>query len=91
MVDIWHKRALSCIEGWSICPVQFTVATPQHFLYFFPEPHRHGSFRPTNSLQRTGQGKAQEFVSVYEAFDLDWIASLLGRVPCLSEQIMRSL
>ena len=26
---------------------QFTVAPPQHFLYFFPEPHGHGSFRPT--------------------------------------------
>jgi hypothetical protein len=27
--------------------VQFTVAPPQHFLYFFPEPQGHGSFRPT--------------------------------------------
>ncbi len=26
---------------------QFTIAPPQHFLYFFPEPHGHGSFRPT--------------------------------------------
>ena len=26
---------------------QFTVSPPQHFLYFFPEPHGHGSFRPT--------------------------------------------
>jgi hypothetical protein len=24
-----------------------TVALPQHFLYFFSEPHGHGSFRPT--------------------------------------------
>ena len=24
---------------------QFTLAPPQHFLYFFPEPHGHGSFR----------------------------------------------
>jgi len=29
------------------CATQFTVAPPQHFLYFFPEPHGHGSFRPT--------------------------------------------
>jgi hypothetical protein len=26
---------------------QFTVAAPQHFLYFFPKPQGHGSFRPT--------------------------------------------
>src|ERR1039458_8711678 len=26
---------------------QFTVALPQHFLYFFPDPQGHGSFRPT--------------------------------------------
>src|ERR1039458_5761038 len=26
---------------------QFKVAPPQHFLCFFPEPHGHGSFRPT--------------------------------------------
>ena len=24
---------------------QFTVALPQHLLYFFPDPHGHGSFR----------------------------------------------
>jgi hypothetical protein len=27
---------------------QFTVAPPQHRLYFFPEPHAHGSFRQLN-------------------------------------------
>jgi len=26
---------------------QSTVAPPQHFLYFFPDPQGHGSFRPT--------------------------------------------
>jgi hypothetical protein len=31
---------------------QFTVAPPQHFLYFFPEPHGHGSFRPTLGASR---------------------------------------
>ncbi len=31
---------------------QFTVAPPQHFLYFFPEPQGHGSFRPTLGLLR---------------------------------------
>jgi hypothetical protein len=33
---------------------QFTVAPPQHFLYFFPEPHGHGSFRPTLGALRRG-------------------------------------
>ena len=33
---------------------QFMVAPPQHFLYFFPEPHGHGSFRPT--LEAVCQG-----------------------------------
>ena len=31
---------------------QFTVALPQHFLYFFPEPHGHESFRPTLAALR---------------------------------------
>jgi hypothetical protein len=35
-------------------PAQFTVAPPQHFLYFFPEPHGHGSFRPTLGALRRG-------------------------------------
>jgi hypothetical protein len=26
---------------------QFTVAPPQHFLYFFPDPHGNAAFRPT--------------------------------------------
>lgn len=34
--------------------VQFTVAPPQHFLYFFPEPQGHGSFRPTLGALRRG-------------------------------------
>src|ERR1017187_10785787 len=33
---------------------QFTVAAPQHFLYFFPEPHGHGSFRLTLGALRRG-------------------------------------
>lgn len=33
---------------------QFTVAPPQHFLYFFPEPHGHGSLRPTLGALRRG-------------------------------------
>jgi hypothetical protein len=36
------------------CAVQFTVAPPQHFLYFFPEPHGHGSFRPIFGVLRRG-------------------------------------
>ena len=34
--------------------VQFTAAPPQHFLYFFPEPHGHGSFRPILEALRFG-------------------------------------
>jgi hypothetical protein len=33
---------------------QFTVAPPQHFLYFFPEPQGHGAFRPTLGALRLG-------------------------------------
>jgi len=33
---------------------QFTAAPPQHRLYFFPEPHGHGSFRPTLEALRRG-------------------------------------
>src|ERR1035438_3516191 len=33
---------------------QFTVAPPQHFLYFFPEPHGQGSLRPTLGMLRRG-------------------------------------
>jgi hypothetical protein len=29
---------------------------PWHFLYFFPEPHGHGSLRPTFAPARTGFG-----------------------------------
>lgn len=52
----WHlgqirlgKRAELLDIGF-ISPVasfQFTIAPPQHLLYFFPDPHGHGSFRPT--------------------------------------------
>ena len=31
---------------------QFTVAPPQHRLYFFPEPQGHGSFRPILGASR---------------------------------------
>jgi hypothetical protein len=34
--------------------VQFTVALPQQRLYFFPEPHGHGSFRPTFGVRCRG-------------------------------------
>jgi hypothetical protein len=33
---------------------QFTVAPPQHFLYFLPDPHGHGSFLPTLAALRGG-------------------------------------
>ena len=35
---------------------QFTVAPPQHFLYFFPDPHGHDSFRPTLESVRLDSG-----------------------------------
>ena len=34
-------RLIMCCRGEG----QFTLAPPQYFLYFFPEPHGHGSFR----------------------------------------------
>jgi hypothetical protein len=35
---------------------QFTAASPQHCLYFFPEPHGHGSFRPTALAEASSSG-----------------------------------
>jgi len=35
---------------------QCTVAPPQHFLYFFPDPHGQGSLRPTLGAVRRGGG-----------------------------------
>ena len=32
------------------------AAAPWHFLYFLPEPHGQGSFRPTFAPERTGLG-----------------------------------
>src|SRR5450631_2068558 len=34
---------------------QFTVAPPQHRLYFLPEPQGHGSFRPTSKIHRVSR------------------------------------
>src|SRR5208282_5321304 len=42
-------------DGTAQC-AQFTVAPPQHFLYFFPEPHGHGSFRLTLEVVRRDSG-----------------------------------
>src|SRR4051812_7613093 len=36
----------------SFC-IRHASFTPQHFLYFFPLPHGHGSFRPTLGWSRT--------------------------------------
>ena len=46
---------LSQAAAESRAPAQFTVAPPQHFLYFFPEPHGHDSFRPTLEMVRRGE------------------------------------
>jgi hypothetical protein len=42
------KLLQSCYKG-TVFPVaiQFTVAPPQHRLYFLPDPQGHGSFCPT--------------------------------------------
>jgi hypothetical protein len=47
----------SCYKG-TVFPVaiQFTLAPPQHFLYFLPEPQGHGSFRPTLEALCFGSG-----------------------------------
>jgi hypothetical protein len=37
---------------------QFTVAPPQHFLYFFPEPQGHIPFRPTLGAKKLPQAGA---------------------------------
>src|SRR5262245_50267921 len=34
-------------------PGRHTAPAPQHFLYFFPLPHGHGSLRPTLGVLRT--------------------------------------
>ncbi len=34
----------------------YTASFPQHFLYFLPLPHGHGSFRPARGADRTGCG-----------------------------------
>jgi hypothetical protein len=47
-----HRQHESLVPYWA--EGQFTVAAPQHFLYFFPEPHGHGSFRLT--LGALGRG-----------------------------------
>jgi len=35
---------------------EFYAAAPWHFLYFLPDPHGQGSFRPTLAAARTGLG-----------------------------------
>jgi hypothetical protein len=56
------ERALAGAGTGAIHPegkhVQSTVAPPQHRLYFFPEPHGQGSFRPTLAAVRGGGVKA---------------------------------
>ena len=34
------------------------VNYPQHFLYFFPDPNGHGSFRPGFGSARTGMDQS---------------------------------
>jgi hypothetical protein len=54
---------------------QFTLAPPQHFLYFFPEPHGHGSFRPTLGVLR--------WVSLVWAPGLTRAYSMWGSAACV--------
>jgi len=54
------QASIIALRGWGIfssvseAAVQFTVVPPQHFLYFFPEPHGHGSFRRTLGAPHRG-------------------------------------
>src|ERR1022692_3880080 len=48
--------------------VQFTVAPPQHRLYFFPEPQGHGSFRPVLETLRRGFGANVAHAYAYLCF-----------------------
>jgi len=43
---------LLILKPCSAVEVQFTVAPPQHFLYFFREPDGYWSFRPTFQIVR---------------------------------------
>ena len=43
----WAERIMGRLIMCFRAEGQFTLAPPQYFLYFFPEPHGHGSFRPT--------------------------------------------
>ena len=47
---------------------------PWHFLYFFPEPQGHGSFRPTPAAATTGAFGAGADVVLAEL-----VATILGR------------
>jgi hypothetical protein len=49
---LYRTSRFSRYEAEGATSVQFTVASPQHFLYFFPEPQGHGSFRPTLGVLR---------------------------------------
>src|SRR5947207_2388626 len=52
------------------------TAAPWHFLYFFPEPHGHGSLRPTfGSLRMT--------VLILPASSPAAVAPWLGPVNCI--------
>jgi hypothetical protein len=50
-----------------------TIAPPQHFLYFLPEPHGHGSFHPTLEGSRLGTLKK---IAVGSDYDLRGLNSL---------------
>jgi hypothetical protein len=43
----WAERIMRKIDNVFSAEGQFTVAPPQHLLYFLPEPQGQGSFRPT--------------------------------------------
>jgi len=55
---------LLILKPCSAVEVQFTVAPPQHFLYFFREPDGYWSFRPTfpDCKSARNQGILERFV-----------------------------
>jgi hypothetical protein len=53
----WTRSSLrKCIQPLEWSASEFKVAPPQHPLSFLPEPHEHGSFRPTSGAICQGVG-----------------------------------
>src|SRR5215813_10446605 len=53
MLRLYDYIALGWRNAKDKGPTAYLAATPQHFLYFFPEPQGQGSLRPTLAAPRT--------------------------------------